>query len=153
MTKNTPSPNAVESSWIEIVAETWNDLRRDNKTPSTKEFSRSLAARLSLDAGVASGLLTGFQTLLAYAQGARAPGSTALEEERASVQAALAAVRPVLEARLQDRVNEVDTRLCGQPHNRLDVTYLIFITLQNPRGHYASNGNSSMSMSQLPTGK
>ncbi len=110
MTKNTPSPNAVESSWIEIVAETWNDLRRDNKTPSTKEFSRSLAARLSLDAGVASGLLTGFQTLLAYAQGARAPGSTALEEERASVQAALAAVRPVLEARLQDRVNEVDER-------------------------------------------
>lgn len=122
MTKNTPSPNTAESSWIELVAETWNDLRHENKTPSTEEFSRALAARLSLDASVASGLLAGFQTLVAYAQAERAPDSTALEEERASVQAALAAVRPVLEARLQHRVNEVDEQKeevkccgCGKP--------------------------------------
>jgi Uncharacterised protein family (UPF0236) len=118
MTKNTPSPNVAECSWIELIAETWNGLRRENETPSTKEFSQALAARLSLDAGVASGLLSGCQTLLAYAQAERAPDSTALEEERASVQAALAAVRPVLEARLQHRVNEVDeqndeVKCCG----------------------------------------
>lgn len=118
MTKNTPSPNSIESSWIELVAETWNDLSRENKTPSTEEFSRELAARLSLDASVAGGLFAGFQSLVAYAQEEHAPGSTALEEERASVQAALAAVRPVLEARLQHRVNEVDeqkqdVKCCG----------------------------------------
>ena len=108
MTKNTPSPKATESSWIELVAETWDGLSRQNEAPSTKEFAQALAARLSLDVSVASGLVTGFQTLLAYAQAERAPDSTALEEERASVQAAVAAVRPVLEGRLQRRVDEVD---------------------------------------------
>lgn len=110
MTKNTPSPKATESSWIELVAETWDGLSQQNEAPSTKEFAQALAARLSLDVSVASGLLTGFQTLLAYAQAERAPDSTALEEERASVQAALAAARPVFEARLQRRVDEVDER-------------------------------------------
>lgn len=110
MTKNTPSPKATESSWIELVAETWGSLSRNNEAPSAKAFAPALAARLALDVSVASGLLTGFQTLFAYAQAERAPDSTALEEERASVQAALAAVRPVFEARLQQRVDEVDER-------------------------------------------
>lgn len=118
MTKNTPSPKATESSWIEFVAETWNGLSRQHEAPSTKEFSEALAARLSLDGTVAGGLVTGFQTLLAYAQAEQVSESTALEEERASVQAAVAAVRPVLEARLQHRVDEVDeqkeeVKCCG----------------------------------------
>jgi uncharacterized protein UPF0236 len=47
----------------------------------------------------------------------REPAASALEEERLSLQAALRAVRPVLEARLQQRLDEADTlsaaAICG----------------------------------------
>jgi len=117
MTKNTPTPAEQESNWISTVAETWHDLVQDGKTPNGAALATALAQRLNISAAVVSGLMAGLQSLVGYAQMEREPAASALEEERLSLQAALRAVRPVLEARLQQRLDEADTlsaaAICG----------------------------------------
>jgi hypothetical protein len=103
------------------VAEVWQKLAGGGKTPRGRELVEALAQRWQMSPATASGLLTGFQSLVSYARGEPTAEASAIEEERRSVQAALRAVRPVLQARLQQRLDEADEqtpevrcRGCGQ---------------------------------------
>lgn len=109
MTKNTPPVAVAERGWIREVVETWNDLARDGKQPDGPALAAALAQRLNISSTLASGLISGVDTLLSYAEMESDKANSALEEERSSVQAALRAVRPLLEARLQHRLDEADT--------------------------------------------
>ena len=113
---------AVEQDYVAEVAALWQELVTAGSVPHEPELAPALAQRLHLPVAVARGVLQGFQTLLQYAVRAAAAGSTALEEERTSVQVALASVRPVLEARLQHRLDEADAATavvpCQQCHGR-----------------------------------
>jgi hypothetical protein len=121
MHKNNPSLCPREGTWVAEVAEMWHELTRDGKPPSGAELAGALSERLQISTATAGGLLTGFQALVNYARLEQAEAASAIEEERLSVQAALAAVRPVLEARLQERLDEADQQRpalrcggCGQ---------------------------------------
>ena len=108
----------VEKDYVAEVATLWQELAHEGTRPSGTELAAALATRLGLPVSAAQGVLQGFQSLLHYALGEQAAGSTALEEERQSVQVALATVRPVLEARLQQRLDAADARtpeiVCAQ---------------------------------------
>ena len=109
---------AVATDYVAEVAALWQELAAGGSAPQETELAAALAQRLHLPQAVARGVLQGFQTLVRYAVSECAGGSTALEEERGSVQVALASVRPVLEARLQQRLDEADASTpevtCGQ---------------------------------------
>jgi hypothetical protein len=90
------------------VAEIWHALTQDGKKPSGAELAVALGEHLKITTATAAGLLRGFQALVNYARTEQAEAASAIEEERLSVQAALSAVRPVLEARLQQRLDEAD---------------------------------------------
>lgn len=110
MTKNTPALAEPERDWSREVAEIWNDLAREGKKPNGAALAAALAQRLNISSSVASGLMAGFQALVSYAQMERGRAASVLEEERLSRQAALRAVRPVLEARMQQMLDEADTK-------------------------------------------
>jgi hypothetical protein len=101
---------AVEKDYVAEVASLWQELAHSGTRPSGSALAVALATRLGLPVSAAQGVLQGFQQLLHYALQEQAAGSTALEEERQSVAVALAAVRPVLEARLQQRIEEAEAR-------------------------------------------
>lgn len=114
-TASAPAPESgartqVEKDYVAEVATLWQELAHEGTRPSGSALAAALATRLGLPLGAAQGVLQGFQSLLHYALSEPAAGSTALEEERQSVQVALATMRPVLEARLQQRLDEADAR-------------------------------------------
>jgi hypothetical protein len=115
----------VEKDYVAEVATLWQELAHEGTSPSGSELAAALATRLGLPVGAAQGVLQGFQSLLHYALSEQAAGSTALEEERASVQVALATIRPVLAARLQQRLDEADARTpevtCEQCRRRCEA--------------------------------
>lgn len=120
MMQRTTPPKEMIASWFEIAAETWSDLTKEEQKPTGEQFARALAARLGADVRVIAGWLHGVDVLASYAQATPRPEESALEEERQSVQVAVKAVRPLLEARLQQRlarvdqeVREVRCRRCG----------------------------------------
>jgi len=70
-----------------------------------KKF-RKIGERLGIDGTTAVGLIQGKETLLGYAQVEFL--SDGVQEERASVRVALQSVRPVLQARVQRRLDQLD---------------------------------------------
>jgi hypothetical protein len=67
-----------------------------------------LARRLAIDGATALGLIQGMETLVQYAQRQWADSDPVVEQERQSVKVALQSVRPILQARVQRRLDEID---------------------------------------------
>jgi len=68
-----------------------------------------------------AGVLSGIEVFMTYAEREPGPEETALEEEQAGLAAAQAAVRPLVQLRLQRRLDGVDEQVqevrcqgCGQ---------------------------------------
>lgn len=110
MSKNTTSSGAAEISFSESLAHDFFDISSKDLSPSMNNLVDLLASRLNLDATLAQALLKGFQALLDYAHREFTPQTSALDEERTSVQSALAAVRPLFEARLQRQIDQLDEK-------------------------------------------
>jgi hypothetical protein len=94
--------------WVQVVAQSWAKLAKGGETPSTSQLAEELASRLALDRGIALGLIEGVETLVRYAQAQWEETETVIDEERQSIRVALQSVRPILEARLQRRLDEID---------------------------------------------
>jgi hypothetical protein len=94
--------------WAQVVAQSWAKLAKGGQTPSANELAEELASRLALDRGIALGLIEGMERLVSYAQAQWEETETVIEEERQSIRVALQSVRPILEARLQRRFDEID---------------------------------------------
>ena len=121
MGKHTTPADRTPVSWFEVAAETWSELGRGGWKPTGEQLASALAARLGADERVIAGWLQGVARLAGYAEAEPKLEESSIEEERQSVQAALSAVRPLLEARLQQRLNRVDAEAgeipclgCGQ---------------------------------------
>jgi hypothetical protein len=71
-------------------------------------MAAEVAKRLELDPMRALGLLQGMEMLATYAQAEVNPSRDVVQEERESVQMALQSVRPVLQARVQQRLDQLD---------------------------------------------
>ena len=106
MGDDTKSGEVVLGPWVERVAQSWKKLAQGGRTPTGPELAQELAQRLGVDERSALGLLQGMETLVRYAQAEVA--SDVVQEERASVRVALASVQPVLQARVQQRLDQVD---------------------------------------------
>jgi hypothetical protein len=121
MGKHTTPADGTLVSWFEVAVETWSDLGRGGQKPSGEQLASALAARLGAEVRIVAGWLQGVARLASYAVAEPEPEESAIEEERRSVQTAFSAVRPLLEARLQQRLERVDAAAseirclgCGQ---------------------------------------
>jgi hypothetical protein len=121
MEKNTTPAHGRLAQGLEIAVETWSELGTEGQGPTGEQLASALAARLGADVKVVAGWLQAVERLAYYAQAEPWPEEKAMDEERQSVQAALSAVRPIWEARLQQRLNRVDAAAseipclgCGQ---------------------------------------
>jgi hypothetical protein len=101
--------------WLERAVETWSELGQEVARPTEEQWASTLAARLGADVQVVTGWLQAVERLADYAQAEPRPEEKAIDEERQSVQAALSAVRPLLEARLQQRLNRLDAEASEVP--------------------------------------
>jgi hypothetical protein len=108
MGKHTTPANGKPVNWFERAVETWSQLGREGPKPTDEQLASALAAQLGVDVTVIAGWLQGVALLAQYAAAEPRPEEDALDEERQSVQAALNAVRPLLQARLQQRLNRAD---------------------------------------------
>ncbi|MBO0859045.1 MAG: ISKra4 family transposase [Chloracidobacterium sp.] len=70
-----------------------------------------MARKLKTSESIASGLLNCFQTIASYAFTELEADTSALDEERLGVKVALQSIRPVLQTRLQQRLDKADERL------------------------------------------
>jgi hypothetical protein len=108
------------ADWPHLVAQSWNKLSRSTPTPEARDLAADLAARLCLDQTVALGFLQAVETLLSFAKSAWPETDSVVDQERLSLKVALASVRPIFEARLQQRFDQIDQlipqvscQLCG----------------------------------------
>jgi len=112
MENNTERSILTIGHWVQAVTQSWHKLAPGGQTPTAQGLADELARRLAMDGATALGLLQGMETLVEYAQGEWADTNTVVEEERQSVAVALQSVRPILEARVQRRLDAIDQ---GQP--------------------------------------
>ena len=96
------------SLWPQIISRSWNHLSNSGHSPSSKELAEEIASRLAISAQVALGLVEGFDSLLKFAISEWDDSSDVVDQERLSIKVALASARPILEARLQDRLDHLD---------------------------------------------
>lgn len=94
--------------WVQAVAQSWQKLAQGGQRPAAAELAEELARRLAMDGATALGLVQGLETLVQYAQREWAETSTVVEEERQSVVVALQSVRPIVQARMQRRLDAID---------------------------------------------
>jgi hypothetical protein len=129
MSKDSQTEIEKIGSWTQAVSRTWRELVKLGREPSLEEVAKGVAERRGQEVGVVLGVLKGMEVLMSYAQGEIKPQETALEEEQAGLAclcygrqaAAQAAVRPLVQMRLQRRLDEADQqglevrcRGCGQ---------------------------------------
>jgi hypothetical protein len=108
MQNNTETAVLRVGHWAEVVAQSWRKLAKGGETPSAQELADELARRLAIDGATALGLLQGMETLVQYAEREWADSNTVVEEERQSVAVALQSVRPILQGRVQRRLDAID---------------------------------------------
>lgn len=106
MRDDTESGEVVLGRWVESVAQSWNKLAKGGRAPTGPELAQELAQRLGVDGAAALGLIQGMETLVQYTQADLA--ADVVQEERDSVRVALQSVRPVLQARVQKRLDQLD---------------------------------------------
>lgn len=96
------------SLWPKIISRSWIALSRSGIPPSSKQLADEIASRLAISPQVALGLIEGFDSLLKFAISEWDDSSDVIDQERLSIKVALASARPILEARLQDRLDHLD---------------------------------------------
>jgi hypothetical protein len=106
MRYDTETSEMALGGWVESVAESWNKLAQGGRRPTGAEVAQELAQRWGVDGTTALGLVQGMETLVRYAQADLA--ADVVQEERASVRVALQSVRPVLQARVQKWLDQLD---------------------------------------------
>jgi hypothetical protein len=122
MTKHTPAVAAPERDWVAEVAAIWHDLARGGRVPEGQEVAAARGRAFADhddDGQWTAGGVSKFGHLREDGAGRRrlGPGRGALE----CAAPRPAAVRPVLEARLQQRLDTADEQMpevkcpgCGQ---------------------------------------
>jgi hypothetical protein len=86
-------------------------MAKAGRVPTMEEVAKQMARRMGREAEEVLGVLTGMEVLISYAEGEMKPEETALEEEQAGLAAAQAAVRPLVQKRLQRRLDEADEQI------------------------------------------
>ncbi len=96
--------------WLSIVMKVAKETMPD-AGPTVVE---SLAKAMGIEEGMARSMLEGMEVLAEYAAAENSTEAAAVDTEGAAVRAALTAVRPMLEARLQRQMDQLDARSCGE---------------------------------------
>lgn len=95
--------------WLAVMREVAGTLRPG----SSAKFVARLRQALGITEQMATALLAGLDALTEFATAPVDPHTAAVDTEGAAVQAALAAARPLLEARLQQQLDALDEQTAG----------------------------------------
>jgi len=98
----------TESGWLETLIEVALEQRRPCSELDVGELVEGLASRLGWGTERVSALLSGCNAVAEYAIAALDEEGDSLTEERAALMASRRAFRPLLEARLQERVDGIE---------------------------------------------
>jgi hypothetical protein len=96
------------ADWLSITMEAYAQSQGDGR-----RMASLIVERLGTGNGVVGAFAMGVSELASYAMGETQQGATVLEEEREAVEASRRIVRPVLQARLQRRVEQLDRETIG----------------------------------------
>jgi len=109
MTDANTQPRAESETWLQCVLETYHELAQSGHSPKQEELCQVLSSRLSLQQPLLAAWMKGAETL---AQLVHAPESLcdAMEEEKQSLEVAMSAACPLLEARLQLQLDRLDAQ-------------------------------------------
>lgn len=124
MQDDTPPPSTAGSCWFGWLVEAISVLLGREEVPSRVALGRQMAAAHALDPQQIAAWLQSCDAVAELAAAPFAPADTALEEERTCVHRALRAARPILEWRLQERLNRVDEQAIVPTPATPDARYL-----------------------------
>jgi len=105
--KTTTKTTHGEGRFLNILTACWTKTVREGREDRDARLRLLLADRLGVDEQMVGALLEGFEVLATYAVGGIDDGDVLGEEENA-LHASREAVRPVFEARLQQRLSRID---------------------------------------------
>lgn len=121
MEKHTESGVEKVVQWSQVFTKTWREMGGEGRVPTMEEVAREVGRRIGQEAEPVLGVLRGMEVLVLFAESELKPEETALEEEAAGLAVAQAVVRPMLQRRLQRRLDEADRQVeevrcqgCGQ---------------------------------------
>ena len=121
MTDPTTNPRRDELLWLECLCATYQRLAKNGAPPSREALAGAMAKSLGAGPAQVRGWFAGIDRLAEYAAAPINLGNVVDEEDR-GIEASRAATRPVLEARIQARLDTVeaartgtvDCQLCGE---------------------------------------
>lgn len=114
MTNTTRETRPKEGGWMNLLVISVREVgERLGRAPSVEEILTDMANRRGVLSPVLGGLVEGMDVFWEYARASVEDGVDALDEEGAAISASQRAFRPMLEARLQARIDVMDRRTAG----------------------------------------
>lgn len=105
--KTTTTAIGTEVSFLETLTTCWTKARRGGAAGSEDRFRELMAQQLRIGDGAVDALFSGIDALCDYAA-ADLGDDDAIAEEEAALEASRRAMRPVFEARMQQRLSRFD---------------------------------------------
>ena len=111
--KITTATDVGKGEWFDVLVSVVRESDEAGEKVSALEIAEAVAARLGGDVNLGQALMTGFDAMAEYAAGDLADERDALDEETEAIAASRRAFRPLLEARLQERIDRIDAETKG----------------------------------------
>ena len=144
MANDSGSRSEAKGKWLVGLVDAWRScVARAGGAPELSQVADELAIRVGVAAPVALGWLQACDWLAAYAGAPLEFDADAIDEERAGNEAARRATLPVLQARLQARVDAHDESMAGA------VKCPVCLKNSESRGRVARQWHSSLGLIKL----
>jgi len=114
MQKDTAKTMASDRSWSEILIETVQKWSHEDQPMTAATLTEALAMRMGGNGALAAAWMQSCDVMTQYANASLDEDEDAIDEEMAAIVAPRRAFRPLLEARLQARIDRVDEATRGQ---------------------------------------
>jgi len=114
VTNTTRETRSKEGGWMNLLVLSVREVgAKLGRNPSAEEILSDMAHRCGLLPPILGGLAESMEVMWEYAKASVEDGVDALDEEGAAISASKRAFQPVLEARLQARIDAVDRETAG----------------------------------------
>lgn len=113
MANNTGIVAAKEAAALAALAKAWSKANESGALPEKAALASAVAAELVVSQAIGNALISAFGAAAEYATAAPTESADALDEEAAANSACRKAFAPVLQARLQAQLDDLDTASQG----------------------------------------
>lgn len=114
MTRNTRETAEVEGGWIQKIATAVRSLQEQGTEMSVESVAEEMSRVMECGSELARAMLAAGDVMAEYAASSLTDDEDSIDEEARAIEASRRAFRPLLEARLQSRIDRIDEAMRGR---------------------------------------